>query len=64
MSNIDTSDLSISQPIQIHGGNDDNDCAFFYSEARNVSLTWCLLILIMSTLPVFLREITWKSRMY
>lgn len=29
VSNIDTSDLSISQPIQIHGGNDDNDCAFF-----------------------------------
>ena len=23
VSNIDTSDLSISQPIQIHGGNDD-----------------------------------------
>lgn len=29
VSNIDTSDLSISQPMFIHGGNDENDCAIF-----------------------------------
>ncbi len=29
VSNIDTSNLSISQPIPIHGGSDENDCAIF-----------------------------------
>lgn len=29
VSRMDTSDLSISQPILIHGGNDENDCAIF-----------------------------------
>lgn len=29
VSNLDTSDLSISQPILIHGGSDENDCVIF-----------------------------------